>query len=105
MPTDAAMLAQLQTLWQAAKPTPTLPAVSIDRPPVPPVDEQGEVGDQGQVELATTIAGDVTAVANGLRCLTHIDPRLWLDIAVAGRIRTTCRLCGTFIGYRPANMQ
>lgn len=111
MPTDTALLAQLQTLWQAATPPTVAPAVSIDRPPanpphvphLPPVGEQGEGHDQEQVEPATAIAGDVTA--NARRCRTHIDPCLWLDTAVAGRVRTACRLCGTFIGYRPASMQ
>lgn len=105
MPTDAALLAQLQTLWQAATPSIVPPAVSTDPPLESPVAEQGEVLDQEQVEPATAIAGDATAIANAKRCRTHIDPCSWLDTAVAGRIRTACRLCGTFIGYRPANLQ
>ncbi|HVA46161.1 MAG TPA: DUF3820 family protein [Pirellulales bacterium] len=55
MPTDAALLAQLQTLWQAATPPIVPPAVCSDRPPanpphvphLPPVDEQDEVLDVG----------------------------------------------------------
>ena len=41
-------------------------------------------------------------------CRQHIDRREWLDEPAASRpswIRTTCRLCGGFIGYRLANDQ
>ena len=34
MPTDASLLAQLQTLWQAVPPPIVPPAVSTDRPPI-----------------------------------------------------------------------
>ncbi|HVA50207.1 MAG TPA: DUF3820 family protein [Pirellulales bacterium] len=54
MPTDAALLAQLQTLWQVVPPPgpegAPPPAVSTDPPPEPPVSEQGEVADVYQDE-------------------------------------------------------
>ena len=54
----------------------------------------------------TVATGPAQALANPMKCPQHIDPQDWLDEPAPGRlgwIRTTCRLCGGFIGYRPAN--
>jgi len=47
-----------------------------------------------------------TEPTHPMKCPQHIDPQVWLDEPAPGRldwIRTTCRLCHGFIGYRPAN--
>ena len=48
------------------------------------------------------------ALARGtsVRCSQHIDPQDWLDKPAPGRpgwVRTNCRRCETFIGYRHQN--
>jgi len=51
-------------------------------------------------------AGRMNAAPNrGQRCLNHVDPSDWLDEPpVDGHIRTNCRRCGTFIGFRPVEV-
>lgn len=34
-------------------------------------------------------------------CLPHNNPENYVDERVRQRIRTTCRVCGKFVGYRP----
>lgn len=39
----------------------------------------------------------------GHRTCDHHDPRNWFDVlAGGGLVRTTCRVCKGFVGYRPA---
>lgn len=50
-------------------------------------------------------AAELLADRTPRRCWTHTDPREWLDEPAhrrPGFIRSTCRRCGGFVGYRPA---
>lgn len=50
-------------------------------------------------------AAELLAARPPRRCLTHTNPADWLDEPARNRpgyIRTVCRRCGCFLGYRPA---
>lgn len=35
----------------------------------------------------------------------HADPKNWLDLSPdSGRIKTVCKFCNAFIGYRPVSL-
>jgi uncharacterized protein (DUF3820 family) len=100
MPTDAALLAQLQTLWQAATPPIVPPAVSTDRPLEPsPVDEQGEMGDVDQDEGVYLWPDEPTAADLGPFALLDDADREYL----LGRHRCPerCGFCGGFYHHNP----
>ena len=92
MPTDAALLAQLQTLWRAVPPPIVPPAVSTCRPREPPVDEQGEVGDVHQDEGVYLWPDEPTAADLGAFAMLDGTDREYL----LGRHRypERCGFCG-----------
>lgn len=61
---------------------------------------------QLQTAWHLTAAAIPTPTKKPPRCLQHNNPKDWLDepaTARPGWIRSTCRRCGAFVGYRPTN--
>jgi hypothetical protein len=54
---------------------------------------------------ARITAAELLAARKPRRCLNHTDPAEYLDEPARNRpgyLRTVCRRCGCFLGYRPA---
>lgn len=91
MPTDTALLAQLQSLWQAVPPPgpegAPLPAVLIDRPPEPspastpttPVGDHGEEndGNQGRLDDQWVLAENAAGQVGIDRANVPLERRWW----------------------------
>ena len=118
MTTDPTLLARLQELWTQPANVPNVatdaraePGKQLDAPAEtePPKASAG-TSLPARCSTADAIAAlrlrppGTVAPAGSARCLSHLDRRDWLTVRAANRpgwLRTTCRRCGSFIGYRP----
>lgn len=62
----------------------------------------GEVPTEA-VTLARPHKAALLELLKPLACSPHNNPANYVDATAGGRVRTTCRVCGRFIGYRPTN--
>ncbi|MHB8860991.1 MAG: hypothetical protein ACYC6N_01215 [Pirellulaceae bacterium] len=67
----------------------------------PEVDSEREAIQQEAEAPADAVA---FPFGTNTRCVVHLDPTHWEEKPAANRpgwLRSTCKRCGTFIGYRP----
>ncbi len=86
MTIDDDLMRRLRDTWHAAEP--------------PPATRTGDGPADLRPPPGTVAKGDPG-------CNGHSDPKHWKCIPAPGRpgwTRTTCRRCGVFVGYRPAEM-
>jgi hypothetical protein len=114
--TDAGLLLDLQQLWvrppDAAETSPALDAAGVAPGGLARTDDGTPAAETAAEPNARTAArkptaAEILAARAPARCLTHTDPRDWLDEPAdrPGFIYTTCRRCGGFVGYRPDEPQ
>jgi hypothetical protein len=69
-----------------------------ERTAVKTVNEPRQQQDATQANLGAL--PKASPISPQMACIPHNDTENYIDIAVGGRIRTTCRICKRFIGYR-----
>lgn len=113
-PTAAGLLADLRRLWTRQADDRTT-ETSTGRGAGTGTPDGSTLATRDGTAAETSNAGtDATAAGDGStapaarkprRCLNHTDPAEYLDEPARNRpgyLRTVCRRCGCFLGYRPA---